>query len=179
MKLFRVLVLAVFVLGTVSAFADNVTWSLNNVSFNDGATATGSFTYNADTNAVSNWNLTTSSTDAFGGSNYNTGNSSEFTQNLGNPVDSFIFYIGLLQLRFTPVTGLTNAGGNISLDLATAGGGSGGVECYNCSPYRVITSGSLSAEGNANNPVPEPSSLMLMGSGLIGLGAGLRRKFGV
>jgi hypothetical protein len=49
------------------------------------------------------------------------------------------------ELRITPAAPLADEGGTVDLDLETGGGGSGGVECFNCGPARTITGGSLVA----------------------------------
>jgi hypothetical protein len=66
-------------------------------------------------------------------------------------------------LRFTPISDLTDAGGHVALNLNTEGNGSGGVECFNCSPFRLINGGSL------DSPVPEPATEALTSLGLLGL----------
>src|SRR4051812_46204491 len=173
MKLVKLFFLSLTILALSSvSFADNVTWTLNNVTFSDGGTATGSFTYNADNNTFANWNIITSANGPFG-ANYNPGTGGVFTLAFGNPLDTIIFNVGLLQFRITPLSQLTNAGGNIALNLNTAGNGSGGIECFNCSPVRLIVSGDLSAASET----PEPGSIALLGTGLLGLGGSLRRKF--
>lgn len=177
MKVYKGLFLLAALIAFTSAvaLADDVTWTLNNVTFNDGGTASGTFTYDADTQTVDNWNLTTTSGSILGGSNYDPGDSSYFIQNLGNPQDSIIFEIGQLQLRITPISALTDAGGNVAINLNTANGESGGVECFNCSPFRIFVSGDLSAA--TVNETPEPASIFFLGSGLLGLAGGVRRRF--
>jgi 6-phosphogluconolactonase (cycloisomerase 2 family) len=95
-----------------------VTWYLNDVQFTNGDTASGSFTYDASTNTVSNINIVSGST--------------TYTQLASTfPVHPFEFVFvpsGMLitgipepALVLFPTPGLTNAGGSISLT------GAGGI----------------------------------------------------
>jgi hypothetical protein len=142
--------LPVLLVGT--AFADPVVWTLNGVTFEDGTTATGSFVFDADANSVIDWNVSVQAGGFFTDYSYTQATGTAYLQNLLNPVDTVILEapldpsFGFRGLRMTPVAALTNAGGIVALNLNTSGGGSGGVECYNCSPHRLITAGSLSAE---------------------------------
>ncbi|HFD12938.1 MAG TPA: hypothetical protein ENJ32_10790 [Crenotrichaceae bacterium] len=56
---------------------------------------------------------------------------------------------------------MTDAGGIISLNLNTARGQSGGVECYNCAPTRLITGGELATITIGTPPIltPKPEGL--------------------
>lgn len=63
---------AILAVSAGSASAINLTWQLNNVTFNDGGIATGSFAFDSVTNEVSNWSITVSpwtyhGTDAWAG----------------------------------------------------------------------------------------------------------------
>jgi hypothetical protein len=133
---------------STSAHAVGIIWSLNGVTLDDGGTATGTFVFNADTSTVSNWNVSVSGGDTgtFSPFTYSTGSSSFFfTIATWSPLDTFNFEENSSnrELRLTPIASLTNAGGTVPIDLATSSGGSGAVECFNCSPFRVIDAGSL------------------------------------
>ena len=130
------------------------TWTLGEVAFSDGATASGSFVFDAATHVASDWNITTTAGAGFSVTTYTPGNSTFSYFNFGNPQNTLQFQSNTevgpsgsnyRQIRITPLAALTNAGGAVDIDLATASGGSGSVECFNCSPFREITSGSLSA----------------------------------
>jgi hypothetical protein len=70
-NLSRSFVFLAFFLSVSSASAGPLTWVLNDVQFADGATATGSFDYDADTGTCSNVNITTSAgAFAAGGTTY-------------------------------------------------------------------------------------------------------------
>lgn len=150
--------------------ASTVNWSLNAITFNDGATATGTFDWDADSQTLSNWNISTTS-----------GTLSAFTY---TPADStagayyqvagyekeylFMANGSTRQLRLTPVSALTDAGGMVDVNLNTWGGGSGSVECFNCSPYRPVVSGAFTTDATAPEGTPEPPSAGMLGCGLIG-----------
>src|SRR5262245_15913115 len=134
-------------LTATSAFAIPITWSLQNAVFGEGATATGSFTYDVNTDTYSAWNISVTA-GTFPAFNYNpsvsfvgvhSSNAVDFVENVGASVDRYI------RLAFS--TPLTNAGGLVSLDLVSS------YECNNCDIFRRFTSGSVTSTA-----VPEPSS---------------------
>jgi hypothetical protein len=189
-------------LGLMSSLAANaapVTWVLDDVTFAssevqgpgpyDGV-ATGSFTYDADTNTFSNVNITTTGSGIWGTGNCGnsvlcgtyiratdlyaplTATSLQITPTASDPVDSTGYYG--ISLQF--VSALTNAGGTVQ--LFTSGGTDGEGVCKNpdCLPegaagvtaFRGFSGGSVSA-------VPVPAAVWLFGSALAGLGW-MRRK---
>lgn len=163
------LVTSAFVIAQ-TGLASTVNWSLNNVAFNDGATASGTFDWDATSQSVSNWNISVTSgtlsaftytpADSTGGA---------FLQAAGYEKTYFFSVIGSTrQLRMTPLAPLTDQGGTIGINLNTFGGGSGSVECFNCSPYRPIVSGSFTTAAAIPTSTPEPASVSLMGLGLAG-----------
>ena len=148
---------------SVAAHAGVATWTLNGVTFADGGTVSGSFDYDADTNTISDWSLDIAGGDTgtFPVITLDTGNSTVFIGNTGDPQDRITFSLNgdTRQLRMTPVDALTNMGGTTDLDLATGGGGSGGVECFNCSTFRLINGGSLESYADisiAKSDDPDP-----------------------
>jgi len=132
-----------------SAHATPVVWYLSGVTFNDGGTASGSFTYDADTTTYSAISISTSA-----GSTITTGNSYDITQagiGCGTPEVVCLLnsadgpdYLGDLGLTLAHVgTPLTNDGGTITLTFARE---------YTCetstcstvtSPLRLLESGSI------------------------------------
>ena len=136
------------------AFASTVTWTLENVTFQDSGTAIGSFDFDADSNIYSNINISTTSGSSFGGTSYtaySVGSQSQLF--LGN--GSYDLFLG-----FTP---LTNAGGTSSITGF-------GEQVFGGAPLRPITGGSLTA-----SVVPIPAAAWLFGSALGVLGW-IRRK---
>jgi hypothetical protein len=129
------------------ATAAPVRWALADAKFADGGAIVGSFVYDATTNTVSDWSVSVAggATASFPAVTYNTTTGTANAQPLADPQTSVLFFLNGSQrvLRITPVTDFTNAGGTIAINTNTGGGQSGGVECYNCGPARVITAGSF------------------------------------
>ncbi|MEA5535634.1 PEP-CTERM sorting domain-containing protein [Crocosphaera sp. XPORK-15E] len=165
--------LAVAALGSLAspASAVSLTWNLQNVQFEDGGTATGSFQYDADTNTFGAVNIQVQGGDTgtFPTYTYDTfafldptfrvafANSSDL-----DPNDS-----GVRQLRLGTASPLTNAGGTFSLQLNLPGSN---LECFNCNPIRFITGGSLTTNPLNPAPVPEPGTILgLLAFGSLGV----------
>jgi hypothetical protein len=175
MKIARVVPLLAFVVTAVTMFAQPVSanpivWTLEGITFADGGTATGNFTYNAATDTYSNWNISVTAGPSFTAYTYQPVVDTGF---LGIHSDLQVDFVAFppatsgRYIRLTFVGPLTDAGGAITLrtDLS-------GYECNNCSVLRYITGGSVTTAPAA---VPEPSTLVLSASGvLIG---GLIKRF--
>ena len=161
-----------------------VTWSLNDVSFDDGASLTGTFIYDADTNVFSDISILSQGGQGNSGSTAGWDNNVVFASDeLGfellsansdeiNIEQFFTCGFGgcLRALSLTFKSSLTNAGGLVSL-------GSGSIEQLkpfgfeDYVDFRNIVSGSVSA-----TVVPIPAAVWLFGSALAGLGIARRRK---
>jgi len=141
--------------------ASTVSWNLNNVTFSDGATASGAFTFDADSNTLSDWNVSVTS-GVLSAFTYSPANSTagSYFQETGYQ-DELLFMVNgsTRQLRLTPLDALTDSGGIDPINFNTFGNGSGSVECYNCAPYREVVSGSFATA------TPEPGSMALLGLG--------------
>ena len=180
----KLLFVAVLFIG--SAQAAPVIWTLNDVLFSDGATASGTFTYDVDTNVVSSESIVT---------NPSVGGPQIFCELLcdlgatypgvlfgfptGTPTITFFtgeltgFPTGIIDvtLVFSYLGALSNAGGVVPLapgiDLEP-GIGSFETIVFDIFNSRAIVSGNVSA-------VPIPAAVWLFGSGL-GLLGWFRKK---
>jgi hypothetical protein len=154
-----------------SAHAAPVLWTLTGVTFDDGATASGSFTYDASTNTYSGWSVSITA-GTFPAITYDTVTSELNAAN--EDADGVIFvihdFLHYVNLNFD--TALTDAGGTSALSLGTSFGGfdTTSYECNNCSTYRWVTAGAVTT-----GTVPEPATLLLVGTLLAG-GALTRRR---
>ena len=159
------LMAALLVFSTV-AQADTLTWTLTGVRFDDGGTANGTFTFDSDTNSILNWNLTTTAGGTLGAFSYNSGDGgSAFSNGAGSNDFFFDDAANDRYMRLNTLSGLTGPG-----TVGLGGGQFGeGYECTNCGNVRFIVDGEVTS-------TPEPGSLALLGSGLVGLAGGLRRK---
>ncbi len=148
-----------------AGFASSVNWNLSNVAFSDAATASGTFTFDADSQTLSNWNISVTS-GALPAFTYTPADSTagSYFQVSGYQNELLFMVNGSTrQLRMTPLTALTDGGGTVNVNLNTFGNGSGSVECNNCAPYREIVSGVLTTS-------PEPGSVSLLGMGFASVG---------
>ena len=157
-----------------TASADGVLWTLNDMVFSDGATASGSFVYDAATNTLSSINVTTTGGSAFGGATY-TAVDPSFTP-LPNDIGFVVTLMpdftgtGALELEFftsntfATSTNLTNAGGTIFTALNE-------FQCLNTSCTSVNDLRGTIGSGTVTGVVitPEPSSLLFLVIGALGV----------
>jgi hypothetical protein len=164
MKAFRTLLVSIpcmLVSGLPSADANTMTWSLTDVDFGDGGTASGSFTFDATSGSFSAIDITTTPGTEFGGADYTTfafGNDLFLTAVTGS--SSNLTGTPFLVLNFT--SPLTDAGGTIPLGIGSFGSISVEGTCLvaNCGSgvvERFVTTGAVSA-------VPEPTPTPILPS---------------
>jgi hypothetical protein len=145
-----------------------MTWNLNAVTFQDSTTLSGSFTYDPDTNTVTNFNLVTQSAGSFVARTYDS--SAGYTASAVSASDLRFNSQSLnpyLRIQFTQP--LSSAGGNISILT----GGYASYECLNCSPVREITSGSVIATP------PTPAAIPTLGEWAMIFMASLMAMFAI
>ncbi len=157
-----------------TALAVPVQWTLTGVTFDDGTTATGGFTYDADTNLTTNWSIATQA-GTLPALTYNPANSNSTSRTASSSmfqVKPFGRYV-----IFNYPTNLTNAGGSVSIRTADS------YDCSNCGIFRRVTAGTV--VGATPAPVTPASiptlsewGLVLM-AGIVGLfGFGFMRRRG-
>ena len=175
-KNLRVVLAASTLLFAAAAHANPVTWNLQNWTFNDGGTASGSFVFDASTGHYSNISVLSTDGTVRTGASYGLPDPAS----AGNA--SFAAWVTGLFADFTgtPViavnwdSALTDAGGTVGVDLAGFHAESG---CANAScggpggPFRFLTSGAVTT-----SEVPLPGTLPLFGLALAMLGAVRRRR---
>ena len=171
--------------------ATSVVWTLNDFTFADGATATGSFTWNPNSQQIELWDITMSS--VFVGGTWNEASPSRYSNEVGNNTAgtnsttawvrfggkgsqngnySFSFYLS--DFSALDVTGSR-------LDLKSDSQTGYFVECENgCTNLRYpsVTRPYLSSVSTVPDvtPVPEPETYALMLAGLALLGGAAHRR---
>lgn len=158
------------------AAAAPVLWTLSDVVFHDGGTASGSFVYDADLNAYSSIDITTTAGTEQSGAHY-----TQWTSLYPHTAEEVVFVedgagidltgAAVFQILYAP---LTNAGGIGDL--------SAGFEaiCADAGCTTIVGSQRLFGANNgilaAANAVPEPGSIAILGTALLGIGIHLRRR---
>jgi PEP-CTERM motif len=152
-----------------SAQAATLNWTLHDVTFDDGGSASGTFSTDSTTGDVIAFDITTSAGTTLGGITYDWVTSLLLGDDIATS-NSFMIATRNLDyyLEFAFANPLTSGGVDA---LVTSGEPDGSWECNNCSPMRDVTGGFAST-------APEPASwaLMLVGFGALGLGLRTTRK---
>ena len=155
-----------------AAFAAPVNWTLNSVTFSDGGTASGSFTFDAATTTYSNVNVTTTVGTVRGAATY-TQIGGVYGGTAANQVGFLTASgagIGMPNLDFKFASALTGAGGTIGIVTGLAN--SAEVDCANAGctvpagpNSRSVSAGSVTGVA-ASAPVPTLSewAMVLMGA---------------
>ena len=148
------------------ATAAPIGWSLHGVTFDDGGTASGTFTTDSVSGALLSYDITTTAGSILGAFHYDASDSQVYGNNIFF-ANSFVivndspYARPYLNLTFTDP--LTSVGVHNLLDLHNTS-----WECQNCDPYRYVMAGEASS-------VPEPGTFALIGLAFAGL-AFSRRK---
>ena len=153
-------------------------WALDGVTFDDDGAASGWFAFDAGSQTATDWAIDVTGGSTLDNFSYTPENSTFVRYDSGNPQDTLMFQSNdtfgefsnsFRQLRITPVEALTEAGGSVAIDLQTANNGSGSIECINCSPFRLITAGALTAGGTPDVQGVARLQIEWQISGLVGL----------
>jgi hypothetical protein len=147
-----------------------LSYTLQDVRFSDGATAAGSFIYDADTRIGTSFSVSTTagvlSAFTFDGA------TSGFYSGGGAGPNNFILFTnpGDRYFNFSFLTPLTNAGGTYALNTASS------YECNNCGTFRMVVAGAVSSLAPVSVPEPATAALLLPSLGIMGLFARRRKQ---
>jgi PEP-CTERM motif len=142
-------------------YAGPVTWNLLGVTFADGGTATGSFTFDTTLNHYTNWSVVTSTVGGFTGFSYTTATST------ADPCCTDELKLTSNDTTRVFTLDFNNAGNNLQSPQNTSGSERvSGVA-------RFESAGQIVLPGQTTT-TPEPSSWMLLAAGALGL---LGRRF--
>ena len=152
-----------------------IDWTLEGVTFDDGGTASGTFSTDSSTGSLVSYDITTTAGSVLAGMTYDASTVVSVAYGYYGPNSFLLFTLGgpygseYITLEFrNPLT----SGG---VDPIVAGydpiSNTGSYECYNCATFRLVTA------GEATSAVPEPATWAMMFVGFAGLGyAGYRAR---
>ena len=158
-----------------AASATPITWTLQNVVFDDGATASGTFVYDANTGMLGAVAITTTSGPFVTGASYvlNDPGFGPGTNVVDVVTGTFADYTGLPVLQLYMTAPMTNAGGTIA--LLFGGTGEGTCTMVDCSSGVVSRQGGGFITAGTTPSVPEPATISMLLLGLFSLGMLYRR----
>ncbi|MGC2112155.1 MAG: PEP-CTERM sorting domain-containing protein [Candidatus Korobacteraceae bacterium] len=154
------LILGLLIGSGIGAVAGDITWTLNNVQFSDGNTATGFFITNGAVNTIEGFSIQVTGPD--GGADFVATQmlNAYLPGTIGAANSDFSKFLDLVLAQ-----NMTGAGGVINI--------ASGFDCPGCGTLLVNSDHDPTVDGA---PVSEPSALIVLGSGLGLLGTMLRRK---
>jgi hypothetical protein len=152
------------------AQAGVLTWDLDGVKFEDGTTATGSIMMDVATHTVSTFSVSTTA-GALSAFTFENSNSGLYFGGGAGP-NNFILLdsSGRRYVNFSFTDALSATGGTFALNTASS------YECMNCSPYRMVTAGTLTTVAPAAVPEPGTVALLVPALGMLGWMSRRRKK---
>ncbi len=166
------------------AHSTPVTWTLQNIVFGDGGTASGSFTYDADTNTYSAVDITTTAGSILGGATYVAQSPGQAASSRAQYPDFVTSTSGDLTntfgLNLSFQQALTDAGGTVALVANySLEAWCGNATCSSIDYFYSGTStthGRQPTQGAVVAAVPEPAPVTVYVAGLLTLGLVRRVK---
>ncbi len=170
--------LAISVALSAPVRASIIDWALEGVTFDDGGTASGTFSIDTSTGDLVSYDITTTAGSTLGGMVYDPSTAPSVGYDEYGP-NSFILFAaaGTRYITLQFLNPLTSGGIDPIVPGYDSITNSGSFECNNCVPFRLVTAGEATTL-----PVPEAPAWTMMLVGFAGLGwAGYRfsRREGV
>ena len=171
---------------SVTAYASPITWHLNDVTFVDSGTASGSITVDPSLQIATASNITLSDSFFFQSPVVFTGiptivdfgyggpNNVLYILEADTPSQSSLYPYGTESWLYMLVDGSSGVGGGNFLEWESFAG-TAINNSYAGQYWTYIDTGSLSSSVNTD-PVPEPSTMLLLGAGIAGIAFRKRRK---
>ena len=168
-KLIAVAVAGIAAFGAAQATPANITqWSLSGVTFQDGSTASGTFSMDSDTADLILFDITTTNGSFFNGFHYTPSNSM-YGKNSQGPNSIYLFYPSTYRfLSFSFEKPLTAAVSKVDINIGPS------FECRGCGSLKYVIAGQ--AVSMAAIPEPETYTMLLAGLGVLGLVASRRKS---
>jgi hypothetical protein len=158
--------LAISVALSAPVQASVIDWTLEGVTFDDGGTASGTFSVDTSTGYLVSYAITTTPGSTLGGKVYDPSTAPAVGYDLYGPNSFLLFWgTGATYITLQFLNPLTSGGIDPIVTGYDSITNSGSFECNNCAPFRVVTAGEATSL-----PVPEAPAWTMMLVGFAGLG---------